>query len=87
MREWQSLAERGDPQAQFNLGLLCARGQGGSRDYAQAAEWYRKAAAQGVAAAAFSLGVLYTSGKAFRKATSRRSIGIARRRIGGMPAP
>lgn len=34
MREWQPIAEQGDPQAQFNMGLLCARGQGGPQDYA-----------------------------------------------------
>ena len=34
-------------------------GSGVSRDYAQALEWYRKAADQGEAAALFNLGVTY----------------------------
>ncbi len=63
LKEWQPYAEKGDPNAEYNLGLLYARGQGVTQDYAQAAQWYQKAAQQGVAAAQFNLGVMYANGE------------------------
>lgn len=63
LREWQPLAEKGDANAEYNLGLLYAAGHGVPQDYAQAGEWYRKAATQGVAAAQFNLGVMYANGQ------------------------
>lgn len=63
IREWQPLAEKGDANAQYNMGLLYALGQGMPRDYGKAAEWYRKAAGQGVAAAEYNLGVIYANGQ------------------------
>ena len=46
-REWLPLADQGDAQAQFNLGLMYANGRGVPQDAAQALTWFRKAAAQG----------------------------------------
>jgi TPR repeat protein len=63
LREWQPSADRGDPNAEYNLGLMSALGQGVTQNYQQAADWYRKAADQGVAAAQFNLGVLYANGQ------------------------
>jgi TPR repeat protein len=63
LREWQPIAVAGDPHAEYNLGLLYARGQGVPQDYAQAVDWYRKAAEQGVAAAQYNLGVMYANGQ------------------------
>src|SRR4051795_1066677 len=63
LKEWQPIATAGDPQAQYNLGLLYARGQGVTQDYAQAAQWYEKAAVQGVPAAQYNLGVMYANGQ------------------------
>jgi len=40
-------AEKGDAQAQYNLGVSYANGQGVPKDKAQAKQWYRKAAEQG----------------------------------------
>jgi len=40
-------AEQGNAEAQYNLGLMYANGQGVLRDKAKAAEWLKKAAAQG----------------------------------------
>ena len=48
LREWRPLAEQGDAKAQYNLGVMYAKGEGVAQDYAQAAEWYNLAAAQGV---------------------------------------
>ena len=41
---YRSAAERGDPYAQFNLGLLYKHGRGVARDDRQAAQWFLKAA-------------------------------------------
>ncbi|MBG8600869.1 sel1 repeat family protein, partial [Neisseria meningitidis] len=37
-------AERGDTQAQFNLGMMYAEGRGVRQDYAEAVRWTRQAA-------------------------------------------
>jgi len=57
------LAQRGSAEAQFSLGLKFANAQGGAQDYAQAEEWYLKAAGQNHALAHFNLGVMYGSGQ------------------------
>ncbi len=61
--EWQPIAERGDANAQYNMGLLYACGEGVPRDYQKAAEWYRQSAEQGVVAAEYNLAVLYANGQ------------------------
>ncbi len=63
LREWRPLAEQGDANAQFNLGMLYTKGLCVPRDYGQARQWFEKAAAQGLASAHFYLGVLYTKGE------------------------
>jgi TPR repeat protein len=63
LKEWQPLAEQGEANSQYNLGLLYARGQGVTQDYTQALAWYRKAAAQDVPAAEYNLGVMYANGQ------------------------
>lgn len=45
--EWRPLALAGDADAQFNLGQAYKLGRGVGQDLAQAAEWFRQAAAQG----------------------------------------
>ncbi|MGU3628725.1 tetratricopeptide repeat protein [Comamonas sp. C24C] len=52
-------AEKGDAEAQNNLGLAYANGDGVPQDYIQAVQWFRKAADQGVALAQYCLGVSY----------------------------
>ena len=44
-------AEQGNADAQFNLGLMYFEGEEVSQDDAEAVEWWRKAAEQGLAAA------------------------------------
>jgi TPR repeat protein len=67
------------------LGDFYRRGEGVSQDYAEAVNWYRKAAAQGIAAAQNNLGVCYEKGlgvpknqaeadKWFRKAAEQQSL-------------
>ena len=66
-REWLPVAQRGDANAQFNIGLLYANGKGVARDARQAVEWYRKAAIQGVPAAEYNLGVMYANGDGVKR--------------------
>src|SRR4051812_33927915 len=54
--ELQKLANSGDPQAQFRLGMQYAAGQSVPLDIAQAVAWYRKAAEKGVGEAEYNLG-------------------------------
>ena len=60
--EWLPLAELGDAEAQFNLGVLYDEGAGVERDLATAADWYRKAATQGFIDAQTNLGIMYYHG-------------------------
>ncbi len=57
--EWESLANKGDPTAQFNLGYRYANGLGVSKNLEMALSWYKKAAMQGDATSAFNMGVIY----------------------------
>ena len=52
-----------DADVQFSLGLKFASGAGAAPDYAQAADWYRKAAAQNHSLAQFNLGIMYANGQ------------------------
>jgi len=60
---WQPLAQQGDAEAQFNLGVMYENGQGVTQDYRQAAAWYQKVANQGDARAQFNLGLMYNKGR------------------------
>lgn len=62
LSELRPLAEAGDAEAQYMVGAIRAGGRGNLRDSQAAAAWYMKAAAQGHALAAFSLGFLYSNG-------------------------
>ncbi|MGA2170957.1 MAG: hypothetical protein ABSG62_22455, partial [Terracidiphilus sp.] len=53
---YRKAAEQGYADAQFNLGVAYAYGEGVRQDYARAAVWLRKAAEQGHAEAQRSLG-------------------------------
>ena len=55
-RETLQAAERGDAQAQFNLGAMYAKGRGVSQDDAEAVRWFRQSAEQGDAQAQFKIG-------------------------------
>ena len=70
LKEWQPLADKGVAEAQYNLGLLHAKGQGVPQDSAQAVKWYRKAADQGFVEAEFNLGLMYSGGEGVPKDSS-----------------
>jgi localization factor PodJL len=59
---YRARAKAGDAAAQYDLGVLYARGDGLVQDYATAASWFRAAATQGNVAAQYNLGVLYADG-------------------------
>ncbi len=65
--EIKALAEKGDANAQRELGGIYEEGKGIPRSYAKAAEWYRKAADQGDAPAQFYLGGMYEEGLGVQK--------------------
>ena len=55
----QRLAQQGDANAQNKLGTMYEFGSGVAKDYNQAAEWYQKAAQQGLGLAQMNLAELY----------------------------
>ena len=60
---FQSGAKAGDADAELQLGILYAKGDGVAQDYATAATWFRAAANQGMARAQYDMGVLYERGR------------------------
>jgi hypothetical protein len=56
-------AEQGDAGAQYNLGLMFAKGKGVPQDYKEAVKWFTKAAEQGLADAQVNLGVMFDKGE------------------------
>lgn len=56
-------ALQGDSDAEQTLGAMYYFGRGVSQDYAQALQWYRKAADQGDPKAQYSVGYMYDTGK------------------------
>ena len=63
LRLWRPLAEQGVAEAQNNLGLMYASGEGVPQDDAEAVKWFRLAAEQGDASGQSRLGIMYTDGK------------------------
>src|SRR6266480_1924844 len=56
-------AEKGDAEAQLEMGLIYASGAGVTKDIVKAAKWHRKAADQGLATAQYQLGLDYANGE------------------------
>jgi TPR repeat protein len=56
-------AEQGFAVAEYNVGLLCAKGRGVVHDYREAARWLQRAAASGFTTAQSKLGVMYEHGR------------------------
>jgi TPR repeat protein len=67
LREWRPLAEQGNADAQFNLGVMYYKGRGVPKNYKTAVKWYTLAAEQGNASAQFYLGLMYRRGKGVPK--------------------
>jgi TPR repeat protein len=60
--ENKALAEKGDSIAQVDLGWRYFKGFGVTKDFAEAAKWFRKAADQGNVLAEHNLGACYANG-------------------------
>ena len=56
-------AEQGDPEAQFNVGMMYATGRGVWQNDSAAAYWFRQAAEQGMPEAMTKLGVMCGTGR------------------------
>jgi len=63
VNDCRAKAEQGDASAQYNLGVMYAKGQGVALDYKVAAKWYTKAAEQGHTKAQYDLGLTYDIGR------------------------
>ena len=63
LKEWKALADSGDAEAEFRVGVMYEQGEGVPSDPRQAANWYRKAAEQAYARAQYALGTLYEKGQ------------------------
>jgi len=59
---WQPIAESGYAPAQYNLGVVHARGLAVHRDMNTAGRWWQAAASQGNVDAQYNLGLLYATG-------------------------
>ncbi|MDP6734372.1 MAG: ATP-binding cassette domain-containing protein [Gammaproteobacteria bacterium] len=64
LEETTRLAEQGDVNGQYNLGVMYRDGDGVPQDYAEAIRWFRLAADQGDATGQYNLGVIGFSGGA-----------------------
>ena len=61
-RLFKPMAEQGNADAQFELGLMHFNGHGVPQDWEESAKWHRKAADQGHAPGQFALGQMYEAG-------------------------
>ena len=63
MAEWTSAAERGDPDAEFGLGILYERGDGAvKQSYKEADRWYQRAAEHDHIGAQYRLALIWSAG-------------------------
>src|SRR5262245_28109233 len=67
LREWQPLAESGDPAAENAIGVLYANGWGVNQNPTEAARWFRKAADHDFAQAQSNLAFAYQNGDGVRQ--------------------
>jgi len=60
---FKPLAEQGNAQAQFSIGVMYRQGQGVAQDDKQAVDWWSKASEQGHVEAQDNLGLRYARGQ------------------------
>ena len=56
-------ADQGDADAQYILGVMYGKGEGGTKNKKKAVEWWQQAADQGHTEAQYNLGVMYGRGE------------------------
>lgn len=59
---WRPLADAGDSEAQFRIGLLFLNGRGAKADSSEAARWFQLAGGMGHARAGYMLADMYAAG-------------------------
>jgi hypothetical protein len=64
---FKKLADQGNADAQYILGVMYERGKGVLKDPEQAAAWHRKAAEKGISNAQFNLAAMYAEGRGVPK--------------------
>jgi uncharacterized protein len=82
---FEQLAQQGDAEAQFQLGLKYSSAEGTSRDEIQAAEWFRKAAEQDHGMAQFKLGQMFAAGRGASPDTAQSLFWFRRAAYLGIP--
>jgi TPR repeat protein len=64
---WQPLAQKGDPNAAYNLAVIHEHGDGVAKNLTDAFKWYRMAAEKGDRASQSRLGTMYLNGEGTAK--------------------
>lgn len=82
---WRPLAQAGDREAQYRLGVMYAEGKGVASNDAEAALWFERAAEQGQAMAQYNLGASYVEGAGVRKDMAAAAKWFARAADQGIP--
>lgn len=83
--KYLAAAVKGDPNAQFKLGLAYATGQGVPQNYAEAAVWFQKAAEQGDAMVQYQVGIFYEKGRGVAQDFSQAAEWFRRAAEQGLP--
>ncbi len=65
LETWLPLAEKGNPDAQYFVGILYSNGLGVPVDFKEAGKWFHKSADQGDVGAQYYLGLFFETGKGF----------------------
>lgn len=96
LMELEPLAQKGNSDAQWYMGVMFHDGQGVDKDYAEAVKWFRKAAEQGHVRGEFNLGVMYRRGNGVKQdnaeavkwyyKAAERGLAEAQLNLGGMYA-
>jgi TPR repeat protein len=64
---WRPLAQAGNAEAQYRLGVMYAEGRGVAPNDAEAALWFERAAEQGEPMAQYNIGASYAEGSGVHK--------------------
>lgn len=78
-------AERGDLEAQYDVGYRYEKGRGVEEDQEVALEWYRKAAEQGLDKAQYKLGIFYMEGLGVDQNPSKGKVWLQKAADQGYP--
>jgi TPR repeat protein len=67
LAEFQALADNGNAEGQYFVGLIYHNGFGVKRDQVKAAKWFEKAAQQGDPVSQYYAGIMYSTGQGVTK--------------------